>query len=255
VTVVRPDIAAGLPEREPSTKCALQTASGETLPILKEAFVTLTLGRRPLEVRVFVAAITDELILGLDILRAYDASVDLGRQMLRPGEEEVSLWSPHLEPQPSPLVIGDDQVIPAQCEKVATVQLESPLGIENGLAEPSPEAHVPEGLYIARTVVRDQRELPVRVLNTTLHDQKLAKGFLVARCEPVALVTQPDVAAPQDQDTSPNLQDMIVAARPNLGDEAIRKLENLISAYEDFLQHRAVTTGEPTECITEARPI
>jgi hypothetical protein len=37
VTVIRPDIAAGLPEREPSTKCALQTASGETLPILKEA--------------------------------------------------------------------------------------------------------------------------------------------------------------------------------------------------------------------------
>jgi hypothetical protein len=44
VTVVKPDIAAGLPETEPSTKCALQAASGETLPILKEAFVTLTLG-------------------------------------------------------------------------------------------------------------------------------------------------------------------------------------------------------------------
>jgi hypothetical protein len=28
---------------------------------------------------VFVANITDELILGLDILRAYDASVDIGR--------------------------------------------------------------------------------------------------------------------------------------------------------------------------------
>jgi predicted aspartyl protease len=83
VTVIRPDIAAGLPEREPSTKCALQTASGETLPILKEAFVTLTLGRRPLGIYVFVADITDELILGLDILRAYDASVDLGSQMLR----------------------------------------------------------------------------------------------------------------------------------------------------------------------------
>jgi hypothetical protein len=98
VTVVRPDIAAGLPEREPPAKCALQTESGETLPILEEAFVTPTLGRPPLEIWVFIADITDELILGLDILRAYDASMDLGRQMLHLGEEEVSLWSPHLLP-------------------------------------------------------------------------------------------------------------------------------------------------------------
>jgi hypothetical protein len=126
VTVVRPDIAAGLPEREPSTKCALQTTSGETLPILKEAFVTLTLWRRPLGIWVFVADITNELILGLDVLRAHDASVDLGRQMLPLGEEEVSLWSPSLDPQPSCLVVGDNQVIPAQCERVVMAQLESP---------------------------------------------------------------------------------------------------------------------------------
>jgi hypothetical protein len=118
VTVIRPDIAAGLPEREPSTKCALQTASGETLPILKESFVTPTLGQLPLEIWVFVSHITDELILGLNILRAYDASMDLGHQMLRLGEEEVSLWSPHLDPQPSCLVVGDDQVIPTQCKRV-----------------------------------------------------------------------------------------------------------------------------------------
>jgi hypothetical protein len=33
-------------------------------------------------------------------------------------------------------------------------QLESPLGEENGLVEPSVEAHAPEGLYTARTLVR-----------------------------------------------------------------------------------------------------
>jgi hypothetical protein len=90
-----------------------------------------------------------------------------------------------------------------------------PLGVENCLIEPSPEVHVPEGLYIARTLVRDQQEVPMRVLNTTLHDQKLARGFPVARCEPVPLVTQPEVTEPQHQDTSPNLQDMILAARLN----------------------------------------
>lgn len=31
----------------------------------------------------FVAEVTDELILGLDVLQAYDATVDLGRHVLR----------------------------------------------------------------------------------------------------------------------------------------------------------------------------
>jgi hypothetical protein len=49
VTTARPVITAGLPKRKLSTKCALQTASEETLPILKEAFVTMNLERRPLK--------------------------------------------------------------------------------------------------------------------------------------------------------------------------------------------------------------
>jgi hypothetical protein len=123
---------------------------------LKETFVTLILGWRPLEIWVFVADTTDELILGIDILRAYDASVDIARQMLRLGEEEVSLWSPRMEPQPSSLILANNQVILAQCERVVMAQLESPLGVENGLIGPGLEDYVPEGLYIARTLVRDQ---------------------------------------------------------------------------------------------------
>jgi hypothetical protein len=43
MTITRSDITAGLPEGDQPTKCALQMASGETLPVLKE--VTLTLGQ------------------------------------------------------------------------------------------------------------------------------------------------------------------------------------------------------------------
>jgi hypothetical protein len=54
---------------------------------MREAHVELTLGRRPLRIWVLVADITDELILGLDILRACNASVDVGRHVLRIGRE------------------------------------------------------------------------------------------------------------------------------------------------------------------------
>ena len=43
VTIVRPDIVAEKPERKPSRAYVLQKASGETIPVLKEALVDLTL--------------------------------------------------------------------------------------------------------------------------------------------------------------------------------------------------------------------
>jgi hypothetical protein len=121
VTVARPDIADGWPERQPNQRFTLQTVSGEAFPILKEVFLTLILGRRPLKIWVFVADIT-EFILGLDIMHAYDASVDIGGQALRLAVE-VSLWSP--EPRPSSLVVAKDQVIPARCEGIIIATLDS----------------------------------------------------------------------------------------------------------------------------------
>jgi hypothetical protein len=54
-------------------------------------------------------------------------------------------------------------------------RFESLLRVENGLIETSPEAHPSEGLYIARTLVRNRLEVPVTVLNATHRDQKLMK--------------------------------------------------------------------------------
>jgi predicted aspartyl protease len=89
VTVARPHIVEGLPEMELSRPYVLQTASGETIPVVKEAQVELTLGRRTLRIWVLVADITDDFILGLDILRNYDASANVGHHVLRLGRDEV----------------------------------------------------------------------------------------------------------------------------------------------------------------------
>ena len=109
-------MVTGQPERKPSRAYVLQTASGETIPVLKEALVELTLGRQALRTWVFVAEVTDEFILGLDVLRAYDASVDIGRHLLRLGQEEVTLWRPGTQPKSARLSLVGDVVIPARCE-------------------------------------------------------------------------------------------------------------------------------------------
>jgi hypothetical protein len=77
-----------------TTKPTLHAADAGDNPILEEAYLILTLGRRPLKIWVFVANITNQFTLGLDIQRVYGASMGLGRQNLLPAKEEVSLWSP-----------------------------------------------------------------------------------------------------------------------------------------------------------------
>jgi hypothetical protein len=79
--------------------------------------------------------------------------------------------------------------------------------VENGLIERSPEAHPSEGLYIDRTQSRDRLEVPVRVLNATCRDQKLTKGSPMAHCEPAMLVTPPEAEQPQNQNSTPNLEE------------------------------------------------
>jgi hypothetical protein len=234
VTVARPDIAAGWPERQTKKSYTLQTVSGEALDVIKEVCLTLTLGRRPLKIWVFVADITNEFILGLDILRAYDASVDIGRQTLRLADEEVSVWSPGAGPRSSSLIVEEDQIIPAQCEGTVMARLERPIGVENGLVERSPQDRSIEGIYICRTLVKNCARVPVRVLNATYRDHKLTKGSSLGKCEPVTLVTTPDLDQPKAKESRSKLQDITEAAKPNLSDEEFQKLEKLIAEYDDI---------------------
>jgi hypothetical protein len=169
VTVVRPDIADGWPERQLRQRFKLQTVSGEKLPILKEVFLSVTLGRRPLKIWGFVANITNELILVLDILRTYDASVDLGRQTLRLAGEEISLWSPGA---------AKDQVMTAKCEGILIDRSESRLEVESSLVEQKLQDHLHADIERGRTSDRGRQEVPLRALNA-----------VPTHCEPVTLVT------------------------------------------------------------------
>jgi hypothetical protein len=108
---------------------------------------------RALRIWVFAAEITDEFILGLDVLWACDASVDLGCHLLRLGQEEVTLWNPGARPTSSRLSLVSDEVIPGQCERVVMARLDAPPGAANVLLERSPTTSR-KRLYIAKTLVR-----------------------------------------------------------------------------------------------------
>jgi hypothetical protein len=93
-------------------------ASAEIIPVLKKELVELTLGRNALRICVFVVGIPDEFNLGLDVLRACDASVDLRCHVLRLDCEEVPLLNPGT--RSLRLTVASDEVILATCDRVMT---------------------------------------------------------------------------------------------------------------------------------------
>jgi hypothetical protein len=138
-------------------------------------------------------------------------------------------WAQKRDPRPPSLVEAKDHVIPAQCEGIVMAIMQNPLRVENNLVETRPQAHPPEETYIARTLIQDHQEVPVRILNDTHRDQMLTRGSPLAHCEPLTLVTRPEVAQPRVQDLSPKLDDVITVARPHLTNEEFQELEKLVT--------------------------
>jgi hypothetical protein len=72
------------------------------MPVVKKAHVELTMGQRTLRSWVFVADIADDFLLGLDILLEKDASVDIGRRVLRLDQDEVPVREAPTREAPTP---------------------------------------------------------------------------------------------------------------------------------------------------------
>jgi hypothetical protein len=90
-------------------------------------------------------------------------------------------------------------------------KLESPLG-EEWAGRIKIICPPPEGIYVARTLVRESREVPVRVMNVNRREAKFRKGSPLAQCEPVTLVPLTDKGQPQARNANSRLQDVTKAA-------------------------------------------
>jgi hypothetical protein len=106
---------------------------GEIIPIVKKELVELTLWRHTLRIWVFFAEVTDEFILGLNILQANDALMDLERQLLRLGQEVMTLWNPGALQRSSGLTLVRDGVFPTRYEREVTARIKVLLGASNVL--------------------------------------------------------------------------------------------------------------------------
>ncbi|GBM88673.1 hypothetical protein AVEN_10508-1 [Araneus ventricosus] len=119
VTLVRTDLAQKLKGNFIYTapNISLKTATGEKAEIHGKLDAAIECGSRKFQHKIYVADITDPCILGLDFLQKFNFMVDLEKNEIRTGGEEIPLFSASAEDAKLCSVLAKEKtIIPARSE-------------------------------------------------------------------------------------------------------------------------------------------
>ncbi|UYV68132.1 K02A2.6-like [Cordylochernes scorpioides] len=98
VTLVRTDVFQNLYTKIAEVRMkpiSLQTATGERAKVHHCVFLSIQIGSKIFQHKGYVADIMDECIIGLDVLRQFGLSIDIGRNLLRTSDEDIPLLTSH----------------------------------------------------------------------------------------------------------------------------------------------------------------
>ncbi|GBN00699.1 Retrovirus-related Pol polyprotein from transposon 297 [Araneus ventricosus] len=227
VTLVRTDLAQKLKENFIFTapNISLKTATGEMAEIHGTLDAAIEFGSRKFQHRIYVADITDPCILGLDFLQKFNFTVDLEKNEIRTGGEEIPLFSTSAEHSKLCFVLAKEKAIPARSKCLI-----------QGVPDVSGKFRYVEQTFLAK--------FPRKTVD---------KGAVIATCEPVVDI----VACPQEFSESlrlpsiwENLEGLNKEQRTAVR-ELLQEFQNLFSISDsdvgrcNMTQHR-INTGNHT---------
>ncbi|GBM79164.1 Retrovirus-related Pol polyprotein from transposon 297, partial [Araneus ventricosus] len=205
VTLLRTDLAQKLKEQLIYTapNISLKTATGEKTEIRGKLDASIECDSRKFHHRIYVADITDPCILGLDFLQKFNFTVDLEKNEIRTGGEEIPLFSASVQHSKSCSVLAKKRtIIPARSECLIQGVPEVPGQFRYAVTN-FPSQVSQKGVLVAATLVDLEMEaIPVRVLNLNNKSKILDKGDVIATCDPVVDI----VARPQEFSGAQHLQ-------------------------------------------------
>ncbi|GFT76011.1 transposon Ty3-I Gag-Pol polyprotein [Nephila pilipes] len=152
-------------------------------------------GSRRFQHKVYIADITDPCILGLDFLQEFNFMVDLERNEIRTGGEEIPLFSANIEfPKLCSVFAKEKTVIPARSECLIRGVTKASEHFRYAITNSSSQISE-KGVLVAATLVDLKKEMiPVRILNMDNKPKTMDKGAIIASYEPVVDI----VARPQE---------------------------------------------------------
>lgn len=232
-TIARPDM---IKENILPTTTRLRTATGEGVLTHGRKKIDLDIGGMSFKHEVLVADIMEEVILGMDVIKGKGFQIDMGNDVLRVGNLEIPFLGS--EDAMNRVLLTEDVTIPGQAETVVRGYLDGKL--RNGhvrLIEPAVGNNPGKGLLVGKTLVRDRREVPVRILNTNMYPVILKKDTVIGESCSVSCVTggsqdgQNNV--PKKTKVSQKAVEMLTSSCTNLKPEYISEVRKLITEYSD----------------------
>ncbi|GBN83301.1 Retrovirus-related Pol polyprotein from transposon 297, partial [Araneus ventricosus] len=256
VTLVRTDLPQKLKGNFIYTapNISLKTATGEKVEIHEKLGAAIECGSRKFQHKIYVADITDPCILGLDFLQKFNFMVDLEKNEIRTGGEEIPLFSASAEDSKLCSVLAKEKtIIPARSECLIQGVPEASGKFRYAVTD-FPSQISQKGVLVAATLVDLKKEaIPVRVLNLDHKPKTIDKGAVIATCEPVVDI----VSRPQGLSESlrlpsilENLEGLNEEQRTAVK-ELLQEFQNLFSTSDsdvgrcNMTQHRINTGNHP----------
>ncbi|GBL77859.1 Retrovirus-related Pol polyprotein from transposon 297, partial [Araneus ventricosus] len=256
VTLVRTDLAQKLKGNFIYTapNISLKTATGEKAEIHGKLDAAIECGSRKFQHKIYVADITDPCILGLDFLQKFNFMVDLEKNEIRTGGEEIPLFSASAEDSKLCTVLAKEKtIIPARSECLIQGIPEASGKFRYAVTD-FPSEVSQKGVLVAATLVDLKKgAIPVRVLNVDHKPKTIDKRAVIATCEPVVDI----VALPQEFSESlrlpsilENLEGLNEEQRTAVK-ELLQEFQNLFSTSDsdvgrcNMTQHRINTGNHP----------
>ncbi|GBM09386.1 Retrovirus-related Pol polyprotein from transposon 297 [Araneus ventricosus] len=144
---------------------------------------------------IYVADVTDPCNLGLDFLQKFNFTVDLDKNDIRTGGEEIPLFVACVQHSKSCSILAKKRnIIPAKLECLIQGVPEVPEQFRYAVTDFPSQVSQKGVLVVAALVVLKREAIPVRVLNLNNKSKVLDKGAVIATCEPVVDI----VAHPQE---------------------------------------------------------
>ncbi|GBN12405.1 Retrovirus-related Pol polyprotein from transposon 297, partial [Araneus ventricosus] len=232
VTLLRTDLAQKLKEQLIYTapNISLKTATGEKTEIRGKLDASIECGSRKFHHRIYVADITDPCILGLDFLQKFNFTVDLEKNEIRTGGEEIPLFSASVQHSKSCSVLAKNRtIIPARSECLIQGVPEVPGQFRYAVTN-FPSQVSQKGVLVAATLVDLEMEaIPVRVLNLNNKPKILDKGDVIATCDPVVDI----VARPQEFSGAQHLQSTMENLQI-LNEEQRTAVKKLLNEFQEL---------------------
>ncbi|KAJ3645617.1 hypothetical protein Zmor_023259 [Zophobas morio] len=242
------------------TATNVKTVTGETTPVLGTAVVNVELGRLRIRHEVLVAEIADDFILGMDLISRYGLMIDPEQKILRFGAEEFVLGRPNVEAATVRLVVCQTTKVDGNTEVIVPARVETNPGYSLGMVQPASDST--HKLLIASTLVKTDRDIPIRVANVFPNAVNIRKGEIIGMCEPVARVLnceEEDVENESKEGDTKGLEvnwNQLSARERKLAKGLIRRHRNVFASEEEpfgktnIVEHR-INTGD-TQPIRQA---